>query len=171
MRQDDKPLERHLRVGKATIGLIGLDRALSRVLAAPALSRDQAVTELFDAVRAENYIPAGKEAIYIDALAAEYDRLKAGGGRDGGPLTIRILGPGCVSCNNIQAMVIEIMAELGVAADIFQVHDLDEIGRFGVLQTPALLINGEVKSAGSIPTRSRIEQWLREAAGKQAASG
>jgi hypothetical protein len=39
---------------------------------------------------------------------------------------------------------------------------LDEIGRFGVLQTPALVINGQLKSVGRIPTRAQIEGWLRE---------
>ena len=54
------------------------------------------------------------------------------------------------------------MDEMQVAADIFQVHDLDEIGRFGVMQTPALIINGKLKSVGRLPTRSQIEEWLRE---------
>ena len=161
----DRPLERHLRVGKATIGLIGLDTALSRLLADNTISREQAVTELFEEISRANYIPDGKEHLYRDALAAEYDRLRKGESRADRQIIIRILGPGCVSCNNTQAMVIETMDRLGVAADIFQIHDLDEIGRFGVLQTPALIINDNLKSSGRIPTLSQIEEWLREAAG------
>jgi len=77
-------------------------------------------------------------------------------------LVIRILGPGCVSCNNLQKLVIEIMSDMGIAADIFQVHDLDEIGRFGVMQTPALVINNKLKCAGRLPSRAQVEEWLRE---------
>ena len=57
------------------------------------------------------------------------------------------------------------MSDMGVAADVFQVHDLDEIGLFGGIQTPALVINNEVKSSGRLPTRTKIEEWLREAIG------
>ncbi len=53
---------------------------------------------------------------------------------------------------------------MGVAADIFQVHDLDEIGRYGVMRTPALIVNGELKSSGRLPPPADIEEWLREAA-------
>jgi len=58
--------------------------------------------------------------------------------------------------------VIEIMNDIDVAADVFQVHDLDEIGRFGIMRTPALVINGHVKCAGRLPTRAQVEGWLRE---------
>jgi hypothetical protein len=51
---------------------------------------------------------------------------------------------------------------MGIAADIFQVHDLDEIGRFGVMQTPALVINNKLKCAGRLPSRAQVEEWLRE---------
>jgi predicted DsbA family dithiol-disulfide isomerase len=50
-----------------------------------------------------------------------------------------------------------------VAADIEDVQDLDEIWRYGVTTTPALIINGEVKSAGIQPPRVKIEQWIDEA--------
>ena len=162
---DERPLERQLRIGRATVGLLGLDVALSRLLADPPVDRREAVERLFRAVSEQNYIPPGREDLYREALAGEYDRLTAGREREDAGLTIRILGPGCVSCNNLQTMVIEIMAEMGVAADVFQIHDLDEIGRFGVLQTPALVINGQLKSAGRLPPRSRIEEWIREAVG------
>jgi len=158
----DKPLERHLKIGKATVGLLGLDIILSQLLGQDDISRQDAGEQLFAEVSRKNYIPAGMEEEYRTALLKEYNRLKGGSDREDGDLTIRILGPGCVSCNNLQTMVIEIMAEMNLAADIFQIHDLDEIGRFGVIQTPALIINGKLKSAGRLPSRSQLEEWLRE---------
>ncbi len=160
----DAPTKRHLLIGNVTVGLIGYDVAINQQLNAKNQNRSAAIDKIYAAVAEHNYIPPGKEALYRQALANEYDRLLKGEDFSTDTLIIRILGPGCVSCNNIQKMVIEIMGKLQIAADIFQVHDLDEIGRFGVLQTPALLINDQVKSAGNIPTSSQIEQWLKDAA-------
>jgi len=54
------------------------------------------------------------------------------------------------------------MSNMGIAADIFQVHDLDEIGRFGVMQTHALVIDNKFKCTGRSPSHARVEEWLRE---------
>ncbi len=159
---DDAPLQRTLKVGKVTVGLVGLDVALSRVLADESLSDTEAAARVYEEIAGQNYIPPAAEAAYRQAIEDEIRRLRGGSATGtAGDLVIRILGPGCVSCNNLQKLVIEIMAEMGVAADVFQVHDPDEIGRFGVLSTPALVINGTLKCAGRLPTRAEIETWLR----------
>lgn len=160
---NDTPIQRQLRVGRATVGLLGLDIVLTRLLSKADLAEEEAVTLLYDEIRKQNYIPPGMEEQYRQALAREYARLRSGREASAQDLVIRVLGPGCVSCNNLQSRVIEVMSEMGLAADVFQVHDLDEIGRFGIIQTPALLINGKVKCAGRLPTSSQIEEWLREA--------
>ena len=67
--------------------------------------------------------------------------------------------------------MIDILQEKGVAADIEDVQDLDEIWRYGVTQTPALIIDGEVKSAGIQPPRVQIEQWVEEAAARHKKNG
>ena len=159
----DTPTQRHLRIGRATVGLVGLDIALNRLLNEAGQGYDEAVALLYEEVKKQNYIPAGMEEQYRQALGREYERLRSGREASDQDLVIRVLGPGCVSCNNLQNIVIEVMSEMGIAADVFQVHDLDEIGRFGIIQTPALLINGKVKCAGRLPTSSQIEEWLRDA--------
>lgn len=156
----DVPLQRNLRVGAVSVGLIGLDVALTRILAQPELGLQVAVRQVYAEVARLNYIPAVAEEKYLLALAQEIRRLRGGQATASGHLEVRILGTGCVACNALQRQVIEIVAERGVAADVFQVHDPDEIGRFGVLQTPALVVNGQVKSCGRIPTRAQIEEWL-----------
>lgn len=157
----DLPLPCSLKIGRAVVGLVGLDAALSRALAARGKPRWEVQARLFEEVAAANYIPPGREDLYRQALIREYQRLLTGGGRGDGTLEIRILGADCVSCNRLQELVIEVMAELGVAADIVQIHDPDEIGRFGLQRTPALVINGRVVSAGRLPTRAQVEKWLR----------
>lgn len=158
----DAPLQRTLKVGKVSVGLVGLDVALNRVVEDQSLDLDQAAETVFAHISKLNYVPDTATGAYLEAILKELTRLREGGSENSGELVIRILGPGCVSCNNIQKMVIEIMSKIGAAADIFQVHDLDEIGRYGVLQTPALIINDKLKSSGRIPTPAQIEEWLRE---------
>lgn len=165
---DDAPLQRILKIGRVNVGLLGLDVALLRVLERPDLALETAVAEVYEAVARHNYIPAAAADLYRQALAAEITRLREGTGQALAHLEVRILGTGCVSCNNLQKLVIEIMAARGLVADVFQVHDPDEIGRFGVLQTPALVINGQVKSVGRLPTRAEIEDWLLAAAEEMA---
>jgi small redox-active disulfide protein 2 len=158
----EAPLQRVLRVGKVTVGILGIDVALSKYGCDKTLAVQEAVAVVFKDVLANNYVPATAAHLYRQAIEDEIVRLRSGGKIKNSQLVIRILGPGCVSCNKLQSMVLEIMNELGVAADIFQVHDLDEIGRFGIVQTPALVINGDLKSAGRHPSPSQIEAWLRE---------
>jgi len=158
----DEPLPRTLKVGKVSIGLVGLDVALNRFGRDTAFSSHEAADRILEEISARNYIPAATTETYREAVAREVNRLRGAGEKQGGDLIIRILGPGCVSCNSLQKLVIEIMSDMGIAADIFQVHDLDEIGRFGVMQTPALVINNKLKCSGRLPPRSKVEEWLRE---------
>jgi len=160
---DDIPLQRTLRIGKITVGLIGLDVALSRILARAEQDEDEAVAELLAEVGKYNYIPDSAVANYREALRGEYLRQRGGQRASGQHLSIRILGPGCVSCNRLNTLIFDILQEMGIAADIEQIHDLDEIWRHGVTRTPALIINGEVKSSGKMPSRSEVEEWLRRA--------
>ncbi len=154
---------RTIRIGSASIGLIGLDIALNRA-AAKEMKEDEAVDFLFREISRRNYVPTGAEAKYRAALRQTYRSHLGLEPDQTGSLIIRIFGTGCVSCNNIQVQVIEVLDKMQMAADIEQIHDPDEIGRQGIIMTPALMINGVVKSGGKPPTVSQIEQWIREAA-------
>ena len=162
---DDLPTPSTIRIGKASVGLIGLDQAMAKVIATPSLNEDEAVATLFGAISRDNYIPPDAAPLYHEALRQEYRRRL---GQESGPsgiLTIRVLGPGCVSCNKLTTMLIEALQKLGLAADMESVHDLDAIWRFGVTKTPALIINSKVKCAGRMPSPAEVEQWVREEAG------
>ncbi len=159
----DAATTRTIRIGTADIGLVGLDVALNKA-ASENLPEDEAVAFLFAAVSSKNYIPAGAEDSYRKALRRAYRQHMHRDDAAPGALVIRIFGTGCVSCNKIQAQVIEILSSMALAADIEQIHDPDEIGRRGILMTPALMINGQLKSGGKPPAQAQIEQWIREAA-------
>ena len=158
----DAATSRTIRIGSSTIGLIGLDIALNQA-AGNKMPEAEAVDFLFAAVSRDNYIPATAAAEYREALRQAYREHLQPGGTQSGPPVIRIFGTGCVSCNNLQKLVIEVLDAMGIAADIEQIRvDPDEIGRQGIIMTPALMMNGQVKSGGLMPTQAQIEEWLRD---------
>jgi small redox-active disulfide protein 2 len=154
---------RKIKIGRATVGLIGLEQAMQQAVSRK-MSADAATGFLFEVVSRENYIPAAATDLYRQALRREYLMVESGGAQSQQQLTIKILGPGCVSCNKLNTMIFDIMQRLDIAADIEQIHDLDEIWRHGVITTPALIINGSIKCSGRMPTPAEVEQWLVEAA-------
>ncbi len=154
--------QRTIRIGNVTVGLLGLDVALVQ-LAGKDISEDEAVNFLYEQVSRKNYIPEQATGPYKEALLKEFRRYRNLESPDDRSLIIRVLGRPCVACNKIKVMLIDILQEKNIAADIEDVQDLDEIWHYGVTKTPALIINGEVKSAGFQPSRVQIEKWLDEA--------
>ncbi len=75
-------------------------------------------------------------------------------------MEIKILGPGCPKCDKTYELVKETAAEEGVDAQIEKVTDLMEIAGYGVLGTPAVVVNGDVKSVGKIPGKEEIKAWI-----------
>lgn len=165
MSEQDIPLPRSLKVGRAVVGLLELDLALGRALAERDQPRPEVLARLYRRVLERNYIPPGLEEQYRQALAREYERLLAGERRRDSHLEIRILGADCISCNRLQELVFAVMAQREIAADILQIHDPDEMARFGLNRSPALVINGRVVCAGRLPSRAEVEEWLCAAAG------
>ncbi len=76
-------------------------------------------------------------------------------------MEIKVLGPGCAKCNKTEKIVKEVIAETGVAATVEKVTDMLEITQYGVIGTPAVVVNGEVKSAGKVPKKDDIKAWLK----------
>jgi hypothetical protein len=97
---------------------------------------------------------------YRAALLREYKKLQGLEIEEDENLIIRIFGTGCITCNGLRDAVIDAMMKANIAADIDMIHDPDEIGRHGILATPALMINGEVKIAGIHPTPVQLTEWL-----------
>lgn len=160
---NDMPAPSTIKVGKASVGLIGLEPALNTVLSQN-LPEDSAVDFLYEAVCRRNYVPDSAADLYREALRKEYRRRTGQESAEQGVLTIRVLGSGCVTCNTLSAMLYESLAKFNLAADMESVHDLDEIWRYGVTRVPALIINNTVKCAGRMPTQAEIEIWVKEEA-------
>lgn len=73
---------------------------------------------------------------------------------------IQILGSGCAKCNKLQNLSEEAAKELGVEYTIEKVKDLNKIMDFGVMITPALVVDGEVKVAGKVPSLEEIKKLI-----------
>ncbi|MBM4158322.1 MAG: thioredoxin family protein [Ignavibacteria bacterium] len=82
-------------------------------------------------------------------------------------LTIRVLGTGCPSCNELEKMCINILAENNIDADFQKITDINKITEYGVLRTPALIINGKIYTSGKIPTKSALRHWIYDNINKQ----
>ncbi len=78
-------------------------------------------------------------------------------------MKIKILGGGCSRCERLEKLAREAAGELGVEAVFIKVKDIDEIMAYNVMNTPALVINEEVKSSGRIPRKEEIAEWIRAA--------
>ena len=79
-------------------------------------------------------------------------------------MKIQILGTGCPKCNKTYENAEQALKDLDMAADLEKVKDLKAIMDFGVMVTPALAIDGEVKVAGKIPSVDEIKRLITEKA-------
>ncbi len=82
-------------------------------------------------------------------------------------MQIKVLGPGCQRCTKLYQETAKVLQQLGLTADLAKVTSMDVILQYRILATPGLVIDGEVKSAGRIPSQAELTSWLTNAAMKQ----
>ncbi len=82
-------------------------------------------------------------------------------------MKIKILGTGCAKCKKLYEATEEVLAAEGIEAELVKIEQLDEIMKHGVMMTPGLVIDGELKSVGKVPRPKKLVAWIREAAAKQ----
>jgi small redox-active disulfide protein 2 len=75
-------------------------------------------------------------------------------------MNIKILGSGCANCKKLQAVTESVVNEMDVAATIEKVEDIQKIMSYGVMRTPALVINEKVKAFGRIPGKDEIKKFI-----------
>ena len=75
-------------------------------------------------------------------------------------MDIKVLGPGCPKCQQTENIVKEAVAEAGIEANVEKVTDTMEIAGYGVFGTPAVIVDGEVKSVGKIPKKQDVIGWI-----------
>lgn len=76
-------------------------------------------------------------------------------------MNVKILGPGCPRCEKLERKVRNLAAEHQLPLDIEKVTDIDAMQSYGIMMTPGLVIDGEVKSSGTIPKDKQLVAWLK----------
>ncbi len=75
-------------------------------------------------------------------------------------MEIKILGPGCTKCNTLEKLTREVVEKNGIVATITKVDDIMEIMKYGVMSTPAIVIDEKVVLKGRVPSADELKQLL-----------
>ncbi|MBW2196060.1 MAG: TM0996/MTH895 family glutaredoxin-like protein [Deltaproteobacteria bacterium] len=75
-------------------------------------------------------------------------------------MKIKVLGPGCPKCQKTADNVKQAVSEAGSDASVDKVTDVMEIAKLGIFTTPAVVIDGDVKAVGKVPSVDEIKDWL-----------
>jgi len=155
-----------IRVGKNPIGITGLKSTLEELASSHSESSDDEVRQLMlDRLSRDNYIPNTVRNEYGNAFVREFRKF-LGQPYEEPPeqeLTIRVLGSGCSQCERLEQIVMQILTEMNLNAFVEHIKNAKEIAEFGVMGTPALVINGKVVCVGKIPPINNIKEWLLKA--------
>lgn len=155
-----------INVGKFPVSIVGLKELLQEMAGAHGSASDDEVGAfMLERLGQINYIPGGAREEYRRAFVREF-RKSLGQPWVEEPsrgLDVKVLGAGCSQCHSLTKLVMEVLTEMDLSAGVEHVMDVREIARYGVMGSPALVVNGKVVAVGSVPLRDRIKKWLLEA--------
>jgi hypothetical protein len=151
-------------VGDAQVGLIGLKGIFEELKNRRGEPESALKAMLIEKAGKKNYIPNSVRPEYEKTLWREFKKFLGEKVEEEsrGSLEVTILGPGCYSCNKLEQDVMAVLSETRIQAGINHITDPGMMAQYGILPTPALIINGKVKSAGRVPSKSMIKKWLEE---------
>ncbi|NTW29579.1 MAG: thioredoxin family protein [Coriobacteriia bacterium] len=79
-------------------------------------------------------------------------------------MVIKVLGSGCANCQKLEALAAQAVADLGLDAEVLHVTDIAQIMGYGVMSTPALVVDEQVKISGRVPSLAEVVAVLRDSA-------
>lgn len=147
------------------VGIVGLKEVFEEISRSNRVYSEEELKQLLlDRLSEKNYIPPNVVEDYAKAFLNEYKKrvLHEKVEESQSVLEIKVLGPGCANCERLTANVRDALTQLKISADLEHVRDIKEIGKYGILGTPALIINGQVKAVGKVPSVQEIISWLRQ---------
>lgn len=124
-------------------------------------SDEEIAGELINRLSKINYIPESAKEKYGEAVLKVFYRYINNQFMEV-IMEIKVLGPGCKKCESTRKIVEEAVAETGISAEIIKVTDTLEIAKHGVFGTPAVVVDGNVKSVGKIPKKEEIKEWIQQ---------
>lgn len=76
-------------------------------------------------------------------------------------MNVKVLGTGCQKCEFLEQRVKKVAAAHNLDIELEKVSDVNDILSYGIMMTPGLVVNGDVKSSGKIPSEQQILEWLQ----------
>jgi len=76
-------------------------------------------------------------------------------------MEIKVCGPGCAKCPEAERVVNEALVEGNLQATVEKITDFNEIAKLGVFSTPAVIIDGQVRCVGKVPTKKDVLTWIQ----------
>ena len=154
-----------IKIGKRKVGFVGLKETFKDI--AELYSKqpaDVVAEELLNRLSKKNYISDKVQKEYGRAFVREFRKFLGQPFDDENAqgLEIKVLGAGCVLCNSLENDVMEVLSEMNLTADLEHVRDVEQIAKYRVKGTPALIINGKVMCSGKTPSKNKIRKWLEE---------
>jgi small redox-active disulfide protein 2 len=153
-----------IALGRFRVGITGLKAAIEELKSWRERSEEEIAQALFAKLKTLNYIPDSSQEEYKRVFLKVFKRAmgeKVEEERVG--LSIKIIGPGCPSCDRFEQTVMTVLGELGLPAEVEHIRDVREIAALEICGMPALLINNELKAVGSVPSKEMLKKWLMEA--------
>lgn len=77
-------------------------------------------------------------------------------------MKIEILGTGCVKCKKTKEIIEKVLKETGVEAEVVKVEDVEKILNYGVMVTPAVVVDGDLKTVGKTPDKKEVRKWISQ---------
>ena len=154
-----------IKIDKHKVGFVGLEEVFKDIAELYAEQPDDVVAEeLLIRLSKKNYISDKVQKEYGRAFVREFRKFLGQPVGDESPegLESKVLGAGCVLCNSLENEVMEVLSEIGLSADLEHVRDVEQIAKYSVKGTPALIINGKVMCSGRIPSKNMIRKWLEK---------
>jgi hypothetical protein len=154
-------------IGNTQLGLMGLKEIFEELKSQRGRQEPELKQLLVERAGKTNYIPSSVKAEYEKALFREFKKFLGEKVEEQRSefLEVAILGPGCYSCNKLEQDVMAVLSETGIKAALNHITDPKLMAQYGLLPTPALVINGKIKSKGTVPPKSMIKKWLEEEKG------
>ena len=82
-------------------------------------------------------------------------------------MEIKVLGPGCAKCHQLEKTVGEVVKEMGIDTSVEKVSDMKKIMKYPILMTPGLVINDELVVSGKVPDKAEVTRYITNALAKE----
>jgi hypothetical protein len=155
-----------IKVGRFAVSIVGIKQLIEEIAGTHADKTDDEIGSfMLDGLGEDNYIPSSAKEDYGKAFVREFRKFLGQPHMEDAPqgLDIKVLGTGCNQCHSLTQMIMEVLTEINLPAGVDHVTDIKEIARYGIVGSPALIINGKAVSVGSVPPRDKVKKWLVEA--------